>query len=170
MRTLTLTNCEVHDKWPNDLLKGFYQGVASGAVPELMKTMLTDLALARERLGALVYEYPATFTTETARTYLGPIMASPARVELFQRLCQWQVCRDQIIEIAPKLRASAVPAQVIWGTAGVVFEVESALAWLAANLGTLQRITRVPRAKLFFPEEHSRLVSVLLAEFWSACQ
>ena len=97
-------------------------------------------------------------------------MASPARVELFQRLCQWQVCRDQIIEIVPKLRASTVPAQVIWGTADVVFEVESALAWLAANLGTLQRITRVPRAKLFFPEEHSRLVSVLLAEFWSACQ
>jgi pimeloyl-ACP methyl ester carboxylesterase len=35
VRTLTLTNGEVHDLWPNTLLTGFYQGVASGAVPGL---------------------------------------------------------------------------------------------------------------------------------------
>src|SRR5262245_38383395 len=40
VRTLTLTNCEVYDLWPNKLLTGFYQGVASGAVPQLMKQML----------------------------------------------------------------------------------------------------------------------------------
>jgi hypothetical protein len=37
---------------------------------------------------------------------------------------------------------------------------------LGSNLGGLKKVTRVPRAKLFFPEEHPRLVSVLLNEFW----
>jgi len=34
--TLTLTNCEVYDLWPNALLTGFYQGVATGVVPQAM--------------------------------------------------------------------------------------------------------------------------------------
>ena len=107
---------------------------------------------------------------DTVQIYLAPIVATPARIELFQRLCQWQACRDQIIESAARLRTSTIPAQVIWGTADVVFEIESALAWLEANLGGLKRVTGVPRSKLFFPEEHPGLVSVLLSEFWSACR
>ncbi len=168
VRTLTLTNCEVHDRWPNELLQGFYQGVAAGAVPELMKSMLSDLTLAREQLGALVYENAATFTESTVQTYLAPIVASPERIALFQRLCQWQPCRDQIMAIAPALKASTVPAQLLWGTADVVFDTEPSIAWLEANLGALERVVRIPRAKLFYPEEHPRLVSVLLTEFWNA--
>ena len=165
VRTLTLTNCEVHDHWPNALLKGFYDGVAAGAVAALMQCMLTDLELAREQLGALVYEDPRTFSEDTLRVCIAPIVATPARIALFQRLCQWQTCRQQIVDSAPRLRASTARAQVIWGTGDVVFDSEPSLAWLEANLGGLERVTRVPNGKLFFPEEHPRLVSTLLAEF-----
>jgi pimeloyl-ACP methyl ester carboxylesterase len=71
------------------------------------------------------------------------------------------------MEVAPKLKASTIPTQVIWGGADSVFDMEPSLAWLQANLGELRKVTRVPRTKLFFPEEHPRLVSVLLNEFWS---
>jgi hypothetical protein len=30
----------------------------------------------------------------------------------------------------------------------------------------VRRLIMVPRAKLFFPEEHPKLMSVLLQEFW----
>jgi pimeloyl-ACP methyl ester carboxylesterase len=167
VRTLTLTNCEVHDLWPNALLTGFYQGVESGAVPQLMKKMLSDITLARQQLGALVYEDAETFTPETVQIYLAPIVASDDRIKQFQQLSDWKKNRAQIMEIAPKLRTSRIPTQIIWGEADPVFDAEPSLNWLQVNLGGLKKTTRVPRAKLFFPEEHPRLVSVLLNEFWT---
>jgi len=168
VRTLTLTNCEVYDLWPNALLTGFYEGVASGAVPQLLKKMLSDVALARRQLGALVYEdAEMLFTPETVQVYLAPIVASDDRIRQFQQLCDWQKNRPQLMEIASKLKASQIPAQIIWGEADPVFDVEPSLAWLQTNLGGLRKVTRVPRAKLFFPEEHPRLMSVLLNTFWN---
>ena len=167
VRTLTLTNCEVYDLWPNALLEGFYQGVASGDVPRAMGQMLDDVALARRQLGALVYENAEAFTPEVVRLYLAPIVATDERIGQFQRLCDWRKNRAQLMEVAPQLKASQIPAQVIWGEADPVFDVEPSLDWLRANLGGLKKVTRVPRAKLFFPEEHPRLMSVLLTEFWN---
>ncbi len=167
VRTLTLTNCEVYDLWPNALLAGFYEGVATGVVPQALKQMLNDIALARRQLGALVYEDAEIFTPETVQIYLAPIVASNDRIKQFQQLCDWRKNRPQLMEAAPQLKTSNIPTQVIWGEADPVFDMEPSLAWLQANLGGLRKVTRVPRAKLFFPEEHPRLISVLLNEFWS---
>jgi len=166
VRTLTLTNCEVHNLWPNALLTGFYQGVASGAVPQLMKKMLSDITLARQQLGALVYEDAEVFTPELVQVYLAPIVASDSRIKQFQQLSDWQKNRAQIMAVAPQLQVSKIPVQIIWGDADPIFDVAPSLDWLRANLGSLKKVTMVPRAKLFFPEEHPRLMSVLLAEFW----
>ena len=65
LRSLTLTNCEVHDLWPNALLKGFYDGVADGSVLALLRAMLGDVALGQAHLGRLVYADPATLSAET---------------------------------------------------------------------------------------------------------
>lgn len=166
VRTLTLTNCEVHDLWPNALLTGFYQGVEAGAVPQAMKQMLGDVALARQQLGALVYEDAGVFTPESVQLYLAPIVASEDRVRLLRELSDWKTNRAQLVEVAPKLAASTIPAQIVWGDGDVVFDTTPSVAWLKSNLGGLRKVTMVPRAKLFFPEEHPRLVSVLLNEFW----
>ena len=168
VRTLTLTNCEVHDLWPNALLAGFYQGVASGAVPQAMTKMRSDIALARQQLGALVYEDAGIFTAEAVEIYLAPIVASAVRIRQFQDLCDWKKNRSQIIGIAPKLKDSKVPAQVVWGEGDTVFDARPSLDWLRSNLGALEKVIMVPRAKLFFPEEHPRLMSVLLREFWNS--
>jgi pimeloyl-ACP methyl ester carboxylesterase len=168
VRTLTLSNCEVHDLWPNALLAGFYQGVEAGIVPQGMKQMLGDVALARRQLGALVYEDAEFFTPERIELYLAPIVASAERIRLLQELSDWKTNRRQLIEIAPQLKASTIPAQVVWGDGDVVFDAQPSLEWLRSNLGGLRKVTVVPRAKLFFPEEHPRLMSVLLSEFWSS--
>ncbi len=170
VRSLTLTNCEVYDRWPNALLTGFYEGVKAGVVPQAMKQMLGDLKLARAELAALVYEDAAMFTPEIVELYIGPIVASDARIALFQKLSDWQTNRAQLVEAANKLADSRIPAQVIWGDGDVVFDTEPSLEWLGAKLGGLQKTTIVPRGKLFFPEEHPRVTSVCLREFWRSTE
>lgn len=167
VRSLTLTNCEVDDLWPNALLTGFYEGVASGVVPQLMKKMLTDITLARQQLAALVYENVELFTPEIVQLYLAPIVASDNRINQFQQLSDWRKNRTQLMAVAPQLQTARIPTQIIWGEADPVFDVEPSLNWLQKHLGGLRKVTRVPGAKLFFPEEHPRLVSVLLTEFWA---
>src|ERR1051326_4421830 len=105
VRTLTLTNCEVHDLWPNELLAGFYQGVDAGIVPGAMKQMLTDNALARAELGALVYEDARIFSPEVVDVYLRPIVGSDARIAQFRKLADWKTNRAALIAAAPALRA-----------------------------------------------------------------
>lgn len=168
LRSLTLTNCEVHDLWPNALLKGFYDGVADGSVLALLHAMLGDVALGQAHLGRLVYAEPTTLSAETIAACIAPLVASSAREALFRRLCRWEESRRQLIDGAPALRASRVPARIAWGLADVVFDAEPSLAWLAHNLGGLTEITRVPGGMLFFPEEQPRLLSEILASFWAS--
>jgi pimeloyl-ACP methyl ester carboxylesterase len=167
VRTLTLSNCEVHDLWPNALLAGFYQGVEAGIVRQGMRQMLSDVALARRQLGALVYEDAEFFTPERVELYLAPIVSSGERIRLLQELSDWKTNRSQLMQVAPRLKASTIPTQVVWGDGDVVFDSQPSLDWLRSNLGGLRKVTVVPRGKLFFPEEHPRLMSVLLGEFWS---
>jgi pimeloyl-ACP methyl ester carboxylesterase len=74
----------------------------------------------------------------------------------------------QLVSVAPKLRESKFPVQVIWGESDTAFNMTASLDCLRGNLGNLHRIVTVPRARLFWPEEHPRLLTVMLQEFWSA--
>jgi haloalkane dehalogenase len=161
VRTLTLTNCEVADRWPNALLEGLYQGVEAGIVPQAMRQMLGDVDLARSQIGRLVYEDAHFFTADLVDVYLRPIVASAESAASFRQLCDWKTNRMQLLEAGAKLRELDLPTQVIWGDGDVIFDAEPSLEWLRANLRSLQQTTIVPRGKLFFPQEHPRLVSVL---------
>jgi hypothetical protein len=55
--------------------------VATGVVPQALKQMLSDIALARRQLGALVYEDAEICTPETVQLYLAPIVASDDRIK-----------------------------------------------------------------------------------------
>ena len=167
VRSLTLANCEVADHWPNELLKGFYAAVVAGDIIEAMRQMLTDARLGQAQLGALVYEDPSTFTEANIRLYLQPLLSSATRIEQFKRLADWNTNRAQVIAVGERLKASTIPAQVIWGDGDVVFDTEPSVAWLRRHLGGLQQITTLPRAKLFFPEEHPQRTASLLSQFWS---
>ena len=167
VRSLTLANCEVAEHWPNALLEGFYAAVVAGGITEAMRAMLTDTKLAQEQLGALVYEDPSTFSESSIELYLRPLLASTGRVEQFKRLADWKTNRAQLAAVSAGLKASDVPAQVIWGDGDVVFDTQPSLAWLRGNLGGLRQITTIPGAKLFFPEEHPQRTASLISQFWS---
>jgi haloalkane dehalogenase len=167
VRSLTLANCEVADLWPNALLKGFYEGLAGGATIEAMRAMPGNASFGQAQLGALVYEDPAVFSAANIALYLEPILASRRRIEQFKRLADWNTHRAQLLAVSELAKASRVPSQVIWGDGDEVFDTGPSLQWLRANLGGLQQIVTIPRAKLFFPEEHPQRTASLLSQFWS---
>src|SRR5207237_2321648 len=78
VRSLTLTNCEVHDYWPNEALKNFYDSWRAGAVVPALQAMLNDPSVARAGFGP-AYEDPAHLTDEAVRVYLEPILARDER-------------------------------------------------------------------------------------------
>ncbi len=167
VRTLTLTNCEVHDLWPTPMLEPFFEALKSGVVIDSVKAMASDAATAQQ-LFAPTYENPATLDAEACAVYFTPIAASAARGECLRGFGDALKNRNQMVELAPRLRALKSPAQVIWGEADTAFNTAASLKWLRENLGGIRRIMSVPRAKLFFPEEHPRLLATVVREFWES--
>ncbi|HEY6419541.1 MAG TPA: alpha/beta fold hydrolase [Candidatus Binataceae bacterium] len=164
VRTLTLTNCEVHDLWPKPMLRALLDAFESGAAIQGIKAMLQDPAVARAQLES-VYENPAIVTQEMLEVYYRPLVADDRPIRKFVGA---EVNRAQLVASAPMLKQLTVPAQVIWGDGDTVFDGPASIDWLVANVPAIRRVTRIPLARLFFPEEHPRLLSVLLREFWNS--
>jgi pimeloyl-ACP methyl ester carboxylesterase len=163
LRSLTLTNCEVHDLWPNAMLKAAFDQFADPNVIEGMKLMVDAPAMARQAFAA-VYEDAERIPDEAFKTYFEPIVSSPARSEAMRRFLNLGNLKV-LTSIAPQLRELKVPTLIVWGEADTAFDLKSA-QWLKDNIGGARRLIMVPGGKLFFPEEHPKLMSVLLQEFW----
>ncbi|MGC2277361.1 MAG: alpha/beta fold hydrolase [Candidatus Binatus sp.] len=165
VRSLTLTNCEVHDLWPNAMLQQFYAALKAGLVGEALKNVTRDPSSAAQL--AATYENPESLTKEALEVYFGPFVDSEQRREQLKGFSEAERNRDQLVAAAKGLRTSQIPAQVLWGDADTAFDTPASIDWLNRNLGGLRNVTTIPRAKLFWPEEHPRLLTVLLKEFWS---
>jgi haloalkane dehalogenase len=165
VRSLTLTNCEVHDLWPNAMLQQFYAALGAGVVGEMLKNVTRDPSLATALAAA--YENPESLSKESLEVYFGPFVDSEQRREQLKGFSDAERNRHQLVAAAKGLRASPVPAQVLWGDADTAFDTPASVEWLKRNLGGLRTVNTIPKAKLFWPEEHPRLLTVLLTEFWS---
>jgi len=165
LRSLTLTNCEVHDLWPNAMLKAAFDQFADPSIVGGMKAMVQAPAIAREAF-ASVYEDAERIPDEAFITYIEPLVSSEDRSNSMRRFLSLENLKV-LISIAPQLRELKVPTLIAWGEADTAFDLKSP-QWLKDNIGGVRRVVMVPRAKLFFPEEHPKLMSVLLREFWGS--
>jgi pimeloyl-ACP methyl ester carboxylesterase len=163
LRSLTITNCEVHDLWPNAMLKAAFDQFADPSIVIGMKTMLDAPAVARQAF-ASVYENAERIPDEAFKTYFEPLLSSAERSNNMRRFLNLGNLKV-LTSIAPQLRELKVPTLIVWGEADTAFDLKSP-EWLKNNIGGVRRLVMVPRAKLFFPEEHPKLMSVLLQEFW----
>jgi pimeloyl-ACP methyl ester carboxylesterase len=163
LRSLTLTNCEVHDLWPNAMLKAVFDQFADPSIVMGMKTMANAPAVARQAF-ASVYEDPERIPDEAFKTYFEPLVSSEARSEAMRRFLNLGNLKV-LTSVAPQLRELKVPTLIAWGEADTAFDLKS-VEWLRNNIGGVRRVVMVPRGKLFFPEEHPKLMSVMLQEFW----
>jgi pimeloyl-ACP methyl ester carboxylesterase len=165
IRSLTLTNCDVHDNWPPKVFEATRNAVLQGQLGDIAKALLGDIDTARSRF-AVAYEHPEKLTMETVRTYLEPIVATPAALRNLER---WFEAGDnqQTVSIEPLLRKFNAPTLVVWGAADEFFPARWA-HWLRDTIPGCRKVIELEGAKLFFPEERPDELAAALREHWAS--
>jgi pimeloyl-ACP methyl ester carboxylesterase len=164
VRTLALTNCEVDDHDDgNPAFVRFREGVASGGFVKALQAVASRPDVGRKAF-AVAYQRPDDVSDDTLRTYVAPLVASPARIELMLGYFAALTKRD-LIEIRTALMAVPAPTLVLWGNADVFFPVSLA-HWLRDHLARVTEVVEIDGARTFWPEERPDLLNRKLREHW----
>ena len=163
LRTLTLTNCDVHDNWPPAAFQAMHDLVAQGGIAELLKRMIEDLDLTRQAF-SVAYEHPERISDETLRGYLEPLVRSPEATALLER---WFASMDcaQTVAVEPMLRHLNVPTLIVWGTDDIFFDKKWA-GWLHKTIPGAVGIVELDGARLFFPQERPDELADAIRGLW----
>ncbi len=165
VRTLTLTNCDVHDNFPPDAFKPFMAMAEAGEFGPIVAAMADDYAMARSDVGlGTGYAHADQLTDEVLESYLEPFVADQGK-GLERVLTAPSV--DELIGIAPLLGAMKAPTQVAWGTADIFFAPEWAER-LRELIPSVTRVTYIPEAMLFWIDERAADLVPLLRDFWES--
>ena len=166
IRTLTLTDCDVHDNWPPEAFKGFLAMAAGGGLADAINGMLADKSAFRapDALGP-AYEHPEQVTDETIETYLRPHIASPQRIRDLERFLA-AFDNAQTVAIEGRLKTFRAPTLIVWGTDDIYFPVEWAL-WLEKTIPGTRRRIELEGARIFFPEERASALNDALRAHWT---
>lgn len=168
VRTLLLTNCDVHeDSPPPAILPQIAMAQAGTFADEVLRPQLTTPALARrpQGLGGCCFTRPAAFADETIECYLRPLLSSPLRVAQFHAYFA-ALATNPLLAIEPALRRSRVPVRVVWGTGDTLF-APSGPEELARIFPEWRGVRRVDGAKLFFPEEYPDVIAEEARTLWA---
>ena len=165
VRSLALSDCDVHDNWPPETFKPFLKMAASGGLRAALEAMLADKKVYRSP-GALgpAYERPEQISDEDIEIYLRPLIATKQRTLDFERFLAAFDSRHTVA-VEARLKCLHAPTLVVWGTDDIYFDVKWS-HWLAETIpGTLKRV-EYPGARLFFPEERWQEFNQELRGHW----
>lgn len=167
VRSLTLTDCDVHDNWPPEAFKPFLAMAAAGGLRGTLDAMVADKNIYRsaQALGP-AYEHPDRVSDETIETYLRPLVETEQRTRDFQRFLAAFDCKHTVA-VEEQLRTLKAPTLIAWGTDDIYFDVRWS-HWLAKTIpGTRKRI-EFEGARIFFPEERAANFNRELRSHWLA--
>lgn len=162
LRSLTLTNCDVHDNWPPPLTHPLIEAARKGVLVDAYAKFIGDPQARLSRF-ARAYADPGVLTEEVYRAYIDPLLSSPLRRENFHRYwLAWD--NRQTVAIEPLLRKLRVHTLIVWGLDCEFFDVKWA-HWLKRTIPGAVRVVEVPGAKLFFPEDRPQALIEPLRAF-----
>ena len=173
LRSLVLTNCDVHDGWPPPQVLPLIELARKGAVAPVFKPTLDRPDLARERYarGESVplfrsYADPSILTDELIRLYLEPLLSSPQRIDAFQRYLLG-FDNKHTVAIHSALKALQIPTLIVWGLKDIFFDKRWAY-WLKDTIPGAKQVVEVDDARLFFPEDRPDTLTGPMLKFWDA--
>jgi haloalkane dehalogenase len=168
VRTLLLTNCDVHTNSPPKSIDSAMAAARNGTLADVLARHLADKAFARspEGLFSVCYANPSNLSDEAIDCYLSPLLSSPERrAQLHGYMVAFEP--NPLPAIEPTLRRCEVPVRIVWGTADVHFDASWA-DWLDRAFPQSSGVRRVDGAMLFFPEEIPEVVAEEALALWAA--
>jgi pimeloyl-ACP methyl ester carboxylesterase len=165
IRSLVLTNGDVHDNWPPAAFERTRKAAAQGSLVPALRQMLVDADFARTSF-AVGYQFPERIAHEDLRASLAPLLATEQRTRDFLRFMQ-SMDSSQTIVIEPQLKKLQAPTLVVWGTADEFFDVKWAY-WLKDTIPGCRKVVELDGAKLFFPEERPHELVDAIRDHWHA--
>ena len=166
MRTLTLTNCDVHDNFPPEAFKPFVALAESGEFGPMVAAMAGDLALARSEVGfGHGLRAPRPAHRRAADELSRPV---PSRRGQGPRALPHRVLGGRADGRRAAARASSTLRRRWRGGRRDIFFEPSWAERLADMIPGVERVTLFRDAMLFWPDERAADLVPLLRDFWEA--
>ena len=169
VRTLLLTNCDVEPDSPPPALQPVLALAREGTYPDQWLVPWFndhDLARSSQGFGGMCFSDPSQPTDAAIEMYFGPLIATPARKALVNAYTLG-LDPNPLAGIEAALRQCKVPTRIVWGMADDIFAKESP-DYLDAILPNSRGVRRLPKAKLFWPEEYPDVVAEEARRLWGA--
>jgi hypothetical protein len=166
VRSLTLTNCEVHDNYPPAALESVHRMAQEGSLADALSALARNPGLARTAL-ASAFEHAEDLSDEIVMGYFEPF-ASPGKALAVQRYIAGMES-SVTVAIRDELARFLGPTLIVWGCADEYFDVSWA-HWLATTIPGTVRCVEVNGAKLFFPAERPDVLNRELRELWTKAE
>ena len=165
VRSLALTDCDVHDNWPPQAFKPFLTMAAAGGLGGMLNAMLSDKSIYRsaQALGP-AYEHPEELSDDSIEQYLRPLVRTEQRTRDLQRFLA-AFDNKHTLAIEERLKTLRAPTLIAWGTDDVYFP-EGWSRWLADTIPGTRRRVEFKGARIFFPEERSAEFNKELRAHW----
>lgn len=168
VRSLLLTNCDVHeDSPPPAILPQIAAAKAGTFADAVLLPHLQDKSTARrpDGLGGCCYTRPAEFADATIECYLRPLLSTPLRKAQFHAYFA-ALAQNPLLPVEPALRRSTVPLRVVWGTGDGLF-APTGPEELQRIFPRFLGVRRLEGAKLFFPEEFPDVIAEEARRLWA---
>ncbi|KTC41328.1 hydrolase [Pseudomonas sp. ABAC61] len=165
LRSLSLSNGDVHDNWPPKDFSSFLDMVAAGGLPQTLQNMVDDKAEFRGPNGMEgAYENSSLVSDETVDAYILPHLSSAQRINDLERFIL-AFDNAQTVRLEPTLRELTVPTLILWGTGDIFFDKKWSNFLADRVAGSVTQI-EVADARLLFPEERPAELNQALRSFW----
>ncbi|MBO3746027.1 alpha/beta fold hydrolase [Streptosporangiaceae bacterium NEAU-GS5] len=170
VRTLTLTNCDVHDNVPPEAFKPTVELAAAGELAHLGAALVADPALLR-RAPALSdsFEHPESLSDEAVADYveafLRPVFGTPEAGREFERILTSLNAKD-LIAIEPELARLAAPTLIVWAVDDIFMDLRWAY-WLRDLIPGAGKVIEVP-GRLFWPDQRPEELIPHLRRHWTS--
>lgn len=165
IRSLTLTNGDVHDNWPPQSFSGFLDMVRAGGLGDTLRNMVNQPDNYRAETGfGLAYARPEDVSDETVQAYIAPLVRNETTIENLKRFVL-AFDNQQTVRIEEKLRQLTVPSLIVWGTDDPFFSAQWA-HWLAKTLSGTEDCIELQGERMLFPEEQHAVFNQALRTFF----